>query len=115
MAAERGAARCRGNAERLGQMMINLLVNAIEAAAQGESRCGHRSAACAIEVARKSRRIASCSRCPTLAPARPQDVQQTLFEPFVTEKPDGVGWAVGRPRNRRAAWRPRSPGSAPTA
>ena len=35
-----------------------------------------------------------------------EDVQQTLFEPFVTAKPDGVGpGSIGGPRDRRAAWR----------
>ena len=78
-----------GNAERLGQTMINLLVNAIEAAAQGELRRGvQRPRADRIE--RKSPDRVALSVADTgSGPA--DDVQQTLFDPFVTGKPDGVG------------------------
>ncbi|MEX2091048.1 MAG: HAMP domain-containing sensor histidine kinase [Pirellulales bacterium] len=84
-----GAAIVPGNAERLGQTVINLLVNAIEAAAQAGARAGSPARVC-IELARKSPECVTLSVADTgSGPA--DDVQQTLFDPFVTGKPDGVG------------------------
>ncbi len=84
-----GAAIVPGNAERLGQTIINLLVNAIEAAAQGGVRAGSPCRVC-IDLARKSPDCVTLTVADTgSGPA--DDVQQTLFDPFVTGKPDGVG------------------------
>jgi len=77
------------NSERLGQMVINLLVNAIEAAAENEARGGV-AARVRIELANKSPQGLLLSVADT-GSGPPGDVQQTLFEPFVTGKADGVG------------------------
>jgi len=84
-----GPAPVVGNAERLGQTVINLLVNAIEAAAQGEIDSGSK-ARVVIEIEQKSPDCVTLSIADTgSGPA--EGVQQTLFDPFVTGKPDGVG------------------------
>lgn len=78
-----------GNAERLGQTVINLLVNAIEAAAQGAAHAKSDARVC-IEVVRNLPDSIALSISDTgSGPA--EGVQQNLFEPFVTGKPDGVG------------------------
>jgi signal transduction histidine kinase len=76
-----------GNAERLGQAIINLVVNAIEAAAGGRS--GNK-AEVRVDLLQKSPdrlllTVADTGSGPN------ELVQQNLFEPFVTDKPDGVG------------------------
>lgn len=78
-----------GNAERLGQTVINLLVNAIEAAAENETKSGG-VARVRIELASKSAGKLLLSVADT-GSGPPADVQQNLFDPFVTGKPDGVG------------------------
>jgi signal transduction histidine kinase len=84
-----GAATVVGNAERLSQTIINLLVNAIEAAAQRGTGSGAKARVC-IDLARKSPDCVTLSVADTgSGPA--DDVQQTMFDPFVTGRPDGVG------------------------
>ncbi|MGD9633789.1 MAG: PAS domain-containing sensor histidine kinase [Pirellulales bacterium] len=79
----------RGDAERLGQTVINVLVNAIEAAAENETKGGPPARVC-IELTGESPDRLLLSVADTgSGPAA--DVQQTLFDPFVTGKPDGVG------------------------
>lgn len=78
-----------GNSERLSQTVVNLLINAVEAAAQGERSSG-RIARVSVELARGATGGITLSIADTgSGPA--VGVQQTLFEPFVTGKPDGVG------------------------
>lgn len=82
-------ANVKGNAERLAQTVINLLVNAIEAAAQVGSG-GTSPARVHVEIDSPTSNRVSLSVSDTgYGPA--EHVQQTLFEPFVTAKPDGVG------------------------
>lgn len=83
------AAKVTGNAERLSQTVINLLVNAIEAA--GHPSLGATSPALVrVEVASPApERILLRISDTGCGPA--ENVQQSLFEPFVTAKPDGVG------------------------
>jgi len=79
-----------GNSERLAQTVINLLVNAIEAAGQAGTGDGASTARVRVDVASTSAgrillRISDTGRGPA------ENVQQSLFEPFVTAKADGVG------------------------
>lgn len=78
-----------GNAERLGQTIINLLVNAIEAAVPNGAHLGVEPRV-RIELKESRTGHLALSICDT-GPGPAQDVQQTLFDPFVTGKPDGVG------------------------
>jgi signal transduction histidine kinase len=78
-----------GNTERLSQTIINLLVNAIEAAAQSDSHSGSLARVTIKVVAKSPDRIVLSVADTGSGPS--ETVQQTLFEPFVTGKPDGVG------------------------
>jgi signal transduction histidine kinase len=78
-----------GDAERLGQMVINLLINAFEAAVQGRTR-SDLPAEVRIALAQQSPDRVTLSISDT-GPGPAESVKHTLFEPFVTEKPDGVG------------------------
>ena len=78
-----------GNAERLGQVVINLLLNAIEAASANAAAEEH-AGRVVVELSRNADdRTALTVADSGIGPAK--SVRQTLFEPFVTEKPDGVG------------------------
>jgi signal transduction histidine kinase len=78
-----------GNAERLGQTIINPLVNAIEAAVSNSSDAGvEPHVRTELKESSPGRVVLSIS---DTGPGPAQDVQQTLFDPFVTGKPDGVG------------------------
>lgn len=78
-----------GDAEQLGQMVINLLINAVEAAAHNRARSGGLAQVC-VELGQPSpdRILLTIS---DTGSGPPEGVQHRLFEPFVTEKPDGVG------------------------
>lgn len=82
-------AMLKGNAERLGQTVINLLVNAIEAAAQAGPPLGSKPQV-QIQLSLKPPQRITLTISDT-GPGPSEGVQQTLFEPFVTGKPDGVG------------------------
>jgi signal transduction histidine kinase len=77
----------RGDAGRLGQLILNLLGNAIEAAGPGgivqvslfeEQRLASESSVVVLEVLDSG-------------PGPNAELAQRLFEPFVTGKPEGVG------------------------
>jgi signal transduction histidine kinase len=81
-----------GDADRLSQVLVNLLLNAIEAAA---SRCdsplgGDPSRRVVAQVRTME---GDCVRLEVLdsGPGPAESVQHRVFEPLVSEKPDGVG------------------------
>jgi signal transduction histidine kinase len=78
-----------GDAERLGQMVINLLINAVEAASLDRAR-SRGPAQVRVELAVPSSGRVRLAVSDT-GSGPPAGVEQRLFEPFVTEKPDGVG------------------------
>ena len=86
---DRQDAPLRGDAQQLSQLVINLLLNAIEAAATGKARDGT-PAYVSLELTREQpdglRLTVSDS-----GPGPAGHVQDRLFEAFITEKPDGVG------------------------
>jgi signal transduction histidine kinase len=83
------AATIPGNCERLRQLVINLLLNAIEAA--GEERLQtNLPAEVIVRIAEDPNDCFVLSVSDT-GPGPAAAVQAQLFEPFVTEKPDGVG------------------------
>ncbi len=70
-----------GDAEQLGYLFVNVLGNAVEAAAEGgwvEVRLEYDASRAWIEVLDSG-------------PGPPESIATRLFEPFVTGKPDGVG------------------------
>jgi signal transduction histidine kinase len=78
-----------GNAERLGQVVINLVLNAVEAAAANAAATGNAGRVVVRLAADSGQRLQLSVADSGAGPA--ESVRETLFEPFVTEKPDGVG------------------------
>ena len=78
--------RVLGDAETLEQMLINVLVNAIEAAAAETSNPAKQ-----VRVTIRCRDDRVAVEVWDTGDGPPDAVHQNLFEPFVTGKPDGVG------------------------
>jgi signal transduction histidine kinase len=78
-----------GSSDRLRQMVINLLLNAIEAASQGRAQ-SNAVAEVIVELADERPGRLQLSVADS-GPGPAEAVREQLFEPFVTEKPDGVG------------------------
>ena len=79
-----------GDAGQLGQLILNVLGNAVEAAGPGgdvEVRLQD-GATCVLEVSDSG-------------PGPPPEVAERLFEPFVTGKPEGVGLGLAVARQLR--------------
>lgn len=70
-----------GDASQLRQMLVNLTLNALDAAGRG----GRVRIALEADAARV--RLAVCDS----GPGVPDEIRQALFEPFVTTKPEGIG------------------------
>jgi signal transduction histidine kinase len=85
-----------GDADQLGQLFLNVLGNAIEAAGPGGwVRVELRMADGGWRIARKESAIrhplSAIIEVSDSGPGPPPDVAERLFEPFVTGKPEGVG------------------------
>ena len=78
-----------GDAERLGQVVINLLVNAIQAASSAHAAAGSPGFV-RIELSPRAENRLALTVVDS-GPGPADGVRNNLFEPFVTEKPDGVG------------------------
>jgi signal transduction histidine kinase len=75
-----------GDAEELRQLILNLVLNAVDAT----SGHGHRPATILLSLEPLAAdRAALCVADSGPGPA--EDVRQRLFEPFVTDKPEGTG------------------------
>jgi signal transduction histidine kinase len=70
-----------GDAGQLGQLIVNLMGNAVEAAGPGGS----------VEVTLKRTGPTFVLEVWDTGPGPPPEVADRLFEPFVTSKPEGVG------------------------
>ena len=81
--------RVDGNESRLGQVFLNLIVNAIQAIPEGNYEAHAIRVATAVDGERVIVTIADSG------PGIPPDVQRRLFTPFFTTKPVGVGTGLG--------------------
>jgi len=76
-----------GDAESLQQLLVNLLLNAIDAAA---SETQSHAAVVALELrSQEDQQVVITVKDSGSGPAK--DIQEKLFEPLVTDKPDGIG------------------------
>jgi signal transduction histidine kinase len=80
-----------GNSGQLGQLFLNLISNALEAAGPGGS--------VQVQISREEAREPLC-RVEVIdsGPGPPVHLAERLFEPFVTGKPDGVGLGLALAR-----------------
>jgi signal transduction histidine kinase len=83
-----------GDAGQLGQLLLNVLGNAVEAAGPGgevEIRMGNREPRTENEERGEKRSRFVMVEVFDSGPGPPPEVADRLFEPFVTGKPEGVG------------------------
>ena len=97
------APHVRGDAQALGQLVVNLVVNAVEAA--GRQNAGQPRITVALETIEEpgaaGRQLAAIHVCDT-GPGPSSQVAEQMFEPFVSGKPEGTGLGVVcRSSNRR--------------
>jgi two-component system NtrC family sensor kinase len=78
-------APCVGNANLLGQILVNLLVNALHAI----KNKGKLTVETGMEGGRARARVSDDG------PGVPADIQSRIFEPFFTTKPEGQGTGLG--------------------
>jgi signal transduction histidine kinase len=78
----------RGDEEALSQVMLNLLLNAVEAAQQNGIGSQNSGRVC-VEVGSAAGTAAIVISDTGVGPAK--SVAESLFEPFVTDKPEGAG------------------------
>jgi signal transduction histidine kinase len=80
-----------GDAGQLGQLVVNLLGNAIDAAGPGGSvEIRLQIADCRLQIDKTKQTVIVLEVLDT-GPGPPEEVAGRLFEPFVTSKPEGVG------------------------
>jgi len=92
-----GQCTISGHASALGQLIINLLLNAIEAATQGAVQSSVPGRV-VVEVAARPPDAVSLTVSDS-GPGPANNIREQLFEPFVSEKPDGVGLGLSVARD----------------
>lgn len=87
--------RVRGNEEDLEQVIVNLLLNAVEAVSQHGGPNAGGDVAISVRGEQGGERRAAGDRVTIevqdSGPGPAVEVQQQIFEPLITEKPDGTG------------------------
>ena len=81
-----GPVRVYGDADALGQLLIDLLLNAIDAAGRRVE-----SGACVVVELQRDDEARAILRVKDSGPGPGSAVEHEVFEPFVTDKPDGTG------------------------
>jgi two-component system, NtrC family, sensor kinase len=84
---EDGLPACRGNANQLQQVLMNLMINAQQAMAGAPGKVK-------LSATRSERGGVELKVADT-GPGIPADVQKKIFEPFFTTKPAGQGTGLG--------------------
>jgi signal transduction histidine kinase len=84
-----GVPKVKGSATALSQLVVNLLINAIEAAAQNFVKA-QVPARVIVDISAPSTDLVAMSISDS-GPGPGSRIRHQLFEPFVSDKPDGVG------------------------
>lgn len=84
---EQGIPSCRGNANQLQQVLMNLMINAQQAMAGSKGTVKL--------TAKKRERDWVELRVSDNGPGIPKEIQQKIFDPFFTTKPAGQGTGLG--------------------
>ncbi|HET7793213.1 MAG TPA: PAS domain S-box protein [Rhizobacter sp.] len=92
----------KADGDQVGQIVLNLLVNAQQALAgtEGERRVLIESG---VEVRRENREPRVWLRVSDNGPGVPPELRAKLFEPFFTTKPEGIGTGLGLAVSRSLA------------
>lgn len=92
----------KADADQIGQIVLNLLVNAQQALAgtEGDRRVHIESG---VEVRRENREPRVWLRVSDNGPGVPPELRAKLFEPFFTTKPEGIGTGLGLAVSRSLA------------
>jgi signal transduction histidine kinase len=81
----------RGSADRLGQVFLNLIVNAAQAVPQGDAERHE------IRVSARRSGSEAVIAIEDTGEGIPPELEARIFEPFFTTKPAGVGSGLGLP------------------
>ena len=84
---EEGIPTCKGNANQLQQVLMNLMINAQQA--MGGNAGTVKLSARKLEQGQVELRVSDTG------PGIPKEIQQKIFEPFFTTKPAGQGTGLG--------------------
>lgn len=98
-----------GDADQLGQVVVNLLLNAVEAASRA-AEAASSAANVEIDLSRPGPEVVMLTVSDT-GPGPAAPVEKCVFDPFVTDKADGVGLGLSVTRQivaehgGRVSWR----------
>jgi signal transduction histidine kinase len=81
-----------GSRGRLGQVLLNLLVNAAQALPEGEAAAPDRQVVAVSTRAERGRVLLTVEDS---GPGVPAALRERIFEPFFTTKPEGMGTGLG--------------------
>ena len=93
----------QADADQIGQVVLNLLVNAQQALAGSTARAASGSRPGCEPAARRAASARVWLRVPTTARASRRALRARLFEPFFTTKAEGVGTGLGLAVSRSLA------------
>ncbi len=83
------------DADQIGQVVLNLLVNAQQAVATVEQGVRRVKVSTGVEARRSNREPRVWLRVADSGPGVPPALHETIFEPFFTTKPEGMGTGLG--------------------
>ncbi len=83
------------DADQIGQVVLNLLVNAQQAVASVEHGVRRVKVSTGVEARRRNREPRVWLRVADSGPGVPPALHETIFEPFFTTKPEGMGTGLG--------------------
>ena len=91
-----GLPEVSADADQIGQVVLNLLVNAQQALVSAEAAGPRRiKLSTGVEARRSNREPRVWLRVADNGPGVPPALHETVFEPFFTTKPEGIGTGLG--------------------